>query len=97
MLRVTVELVPHGEEDRAYTIGTMLIANDGTGSLGYGNYGFAYCNTDNDNVIAIGTLQNFPRHLGAWQLIKRALSIKNSESNHVTDILGERLKQYKED
>jgi hypothetical protein len=38
MLRVTVELVPLGDESRAEVIGTAIIANDGTGTHSSGNY-----------------------------------------------------------
>ena len=44
MLRIKVELVPHGVESRAETLDEILIANDGTGHAtgpdegGYGNY-----------------------------------------------------------
>lgn len=34
MLRVKVELVPHGVEERAEVLDTILIANDGTGVCG---------------------------------------------------------------
>jgi len=38
MLRVKIELVPHGDESRAKTIGEMVIANDSTGTYENGNY-----------------------------------------------------------
>ena len=38
MMRVTVELIPHGDESRKRTIGKMEIANDGSGDLSCGNY-----------------------------------------------------------
>lgn len=38
MIRVTVELVPHGDESRKETIATGLIANDGNGTPRYGSY-----------------------------------------------------------
>lgn len=38
MLRVTVELIPHGVEERKRTLATMTIANEGTGTLEDGNY-----------------------------------------------------------
>jgi hypothetical protein len=39
MVRVTVELIPHGDESRPRTLGVMEIANDGTGTDHVGNYG----------------------------------------------------------
>lgn len=38
MIRVTVELLPRGSEYGKRTLGTMEIANDGTGDQFVGNY-----------------------------------------------------------
>lgn len=38
MLRCTIELVPHGFEERKRTIGIIEIANDGSGDYDQGNY-----------------------------------------------------------
>jgi hypothetical protein len=38
MIRVTVELLPHGSEENKRILGVMLIANDSTGSATVGNY-----------------------------------------------------------
>ena len=38
MLRVTVELLPHGFEKNKRTLAVLNIANDGTGSSDMGNY-----------------------------------------------------------
>jgi hypothetical protein len=38
MLRVTVELLPCGDESRRRTLASMDIANDGTGTRTVGNY-----------------------------------------------------------
>lgn len=37
-LRVTIELVPHGNEDLAEKVFSLYIINDGSGSKEYGNY-----------------------------------------------------------
>ena len=39
MIRVTVEMVPHGVEEKKYLLGTATIANDGSGSKTRGSYG----------------------------------------------------------
>ena len=93
MLRVTVELVPFGIEEDAQVIGTMLIANDGSGNSQYADYAFAYHNDSNPNVIAKGTVKHHARSLGFWPLVKRVLSATLDNSNDVTDILVERLKE----
>jgi hypothetical protein len=38
VIRVTVEMVPHGDENKKHTLGVLEIANDGTGTLESGNY-----------------------------------------------------------
>jgi hypothetical protein len=38
VIRVTVQLIPKGDERRARTLGTMDIANDGTGTEELGHY-----------------------------------------------------------
>lgn len=38
MIRVTVELIPKGDESRARRLGELRIANDGTGNQILGNY-----------------------------------------------------------
>lgn len=38
MIRVTIELLPHGHERNKRTLGTMEIANDGSGDVATGSY-----------------------------------------------------------
>lgn len=38
MIRCTIELIPHGQEDRKRVIGCVEIANDATGTNEVGNY-----------------------------------------------------------
>jgi hypothetical protein len=38
MIRVTVELLPHGDESRKRLLGLLYITNDGTGTPEVGNY-----------------------------------------------------------
>lgn len=38
MLRVTIEVIPKGDESRRRHLGTLEIANDGTGNSETGNY-----------------------------------------------------------
>jgi hypothetical protein len=95
VIRVTVEIVPFGEESQAYKVGTMLIANDGFGNSDYGNYGFAYQYDDRRDVpVAFGTIERFPRNLGAWALVKKVLNVRTDSKNQLTDILIERLESY---
>ncbi len=38
MIRITIQLIPKGDESRARTLGKMEIANDATGNQDVGNY-----------------------------------------------------------
>jgi hypothetical protein len=38
MIRVTIEMLPLGNESKKRHLGTVTIANDGTGTRGLGNY-----------------------------------------------------------
>lgn len=38
MIRVTIEMLPRGDESKARHMGTIEIANEGTGTLDLGNY-----------------------------------------------------------
>ena len=38
MIRVTIQLIPRGDESKARTLGTMEIVNDATGTPDVGNY-----------------------------------------------------------
>lgn len=93
MLRVTLEIVPFGIEAEAKEIGTMLIANDGTGNAGVGNYVFTY--TENDAQYN-GTVIDFPRSMGAWELVMRCLStydiITEDHEFEILELLEKRLK-----
>lgn len=91
MLRVTIELVPYGNEDEAREIGKMLIANDGTGDYRTGNYAFVYTYTDRDSQVARGTVHKFPRSLGAWSLVKKILNKTSEETTELTELLEDKL------
>ena len=63
MIRVTVELVPHGFEEMSDTIATAQITNDGTGTLDFGNYNCWFTDPDEgffDNWYK-ARVESFPR------------------------------------
>lgn len=73
MLRVTVELLPLGVESKRRTLGTVTIANDGSGSATSGNYDVKVLSS-NGRMLRRGRVLRFPRkRLGATQLLLRAL------------------------
>ena len=71
MLRITVELVPHGNENKKSIIGLMEIVNDKTGTEHLGNY---YYSLGNGNTINSGKYSGFNRSLGFWRLIEGILT-----------------------
>ena len=97
MLRVTIELVPYGIEEEAQVIGRMLIANDGTGNMKYGNYAYAYNFTDRPDVPAKGIVTHFNRSFGAWALLKKILNDKFGANDDLADKLVEMLAEYEEE
>jgi len=67
MLRVTLEIVPFGNEDRKRVLGTMEIAN--TTPVLSGQTGEYTCVLTSDRHDDIEhDLVNWPRKLGAWRL-----------------------------
>jgi hypothetical protein len=73
MIRVTVELVPHGREEHKRVLGRMVIANDGSGSPTAGNYEAAATGKA-PRVWKNATVRGFPRkRLLAWDLLYRVL------------------------
>jgi hypothetical protein len=74
MIRVIMEMVPHGEEDKKFFIGVCEIWNEGTGTLDHGNYRFRI-SKENPNVnITIGEVKQFPRLTkSGWHLLFECL------------------------
>ena len=66
MLKVTVELIPHGDEARTKQIGYMKIVNDGTGTHEVGNY---TVDVDGEEF----KVNAFLRIDGVWKLIEYCL------------------------
>ncbi len=76
MIRITVEMVPHGMESKKYEIGRAIIANDGTGNQTLGNYEYVINRVDGDKevVFAAGEIKGFRRReRPVWNLIYRML------------------------
>jgi hypothetical protein len=71
MLRITVELLPHGRPDRARHLGTALISNDGTGDETHANYVALFSKWGRPNETwRRGTVLRFPRQRrGPWDLL----------------------------
>ena len=66
MLRVTVELVPFGDEERKRKIAEAIIYNDGTGDFQAGNYVAGFCE---DGWLGSTTVKNHRRAQSVWVLV----------------------------
>lgn len=74
MIRVSIELVPHGVEERKRRIGTVEIWNDGTGTNARGNYGARTIKLDG-HTGRTATIKNWARlSRPVHELVKRALT-----------------------
>lgn len=87
MIRVTVELVPRGDETKKQHLGTAEIINDGTGTLETGNYTIHLSRWGQPKQAwKKGKLSGFPRlKLGPWDLLLLALAAT----------IGNRVKGYR--
>jgi hypothetical protein len=76
MIRVTVELLPGGNEEGKRHLGTAYIVNEGTGSAEIGNYRAQFSKWGEPEVIwKKGYVRGFPRKgLGPWDLLGVALA-----------------------
>lgn len=73
MIRVTVELLPYGDESRKQVLGRMAIVNDATGTPTRGNYHYA-ATGKSPQIWKRGGVKGFPRQrLLAWDLLYRVL------------------------
>jgi len=91
MLRVRVEVVPFGVESNSREIGQMIIANDGTGDSSSGNYVFVYSDTHGE--YGEGTVKDFARANGFWELVSECLSNPGEVDNEeLNNLLWERMK-----
>lgn len=89
MIRVIVDLVPHGDESRTRRIGLIEIANDATGNNVIGNYsvamttaephenayrrGIAITEAADPNEVRTAAVTGFERVRGVYALLYRAL------------------------
>lgn len=95
MLRITVELVPHGDEDRAKEIAQMVIANDGTGDPYLGNYeGWIGADEYTDEPAKFGIIKGHDRSKGVWELVRlmlKSILHENHTPNQEKQSLSQRL------
>lgn len=81
MIRVTIELLPHGDESQARHLGTIFISNDDTGTDDWGSYNVRLTKPSGTGW-RIGRVEHFPRRiLSAHDLLFRALKNTVGERN----------------
>lgn len=88
MIRITIEMVPKGDEHRAFVMAKGHIYNAGTGSWARGNYGANISKVAHFKALngggwwKQGKITDFPRtRLGVWDLLYRALRELVGERN----------------
>jgi len=91
MLRVTIDLVPYGDEDLAHPIGEMIIGNDHTYMDNTADYIYAY--HDDRGTEEFGHITRFDRNEGMWKLIARCLEEGNMEYTEFEDMLRSKFKE----
>ncbi len=82
MSRLTLTLIPRGDESKAKKISELEICNDQTSqNPEYGNYYFKMTSEEKENGLwARGRLKSFKRSRGYWQCVKDVLS--KIDTNH---------------
>lgn len=81
MLKATVELIPFGDFTRKSIIGELYITNDGSGTSKVGNYNYSISDIEFQGYLEKfkeGEYKQFPRKLGAWELVRRVLNKINN-------------------
>jgi hypothetical protein len=76
MLRVTVELIPNGDEEGKRKLAQLDIVNDGTGTAWNGHYDVLLTQFERDGTAFVTTerLRDFDRDMPALHLVSDALS-----------------------
>jgi hypothetical protein len=73
MIKITIELYPHGDEERKFIIGEGTIINDMTGTINSGNYRYEFITKK--SVVGIGGrvigFKRNKKHI--WSLLKECL------------------------
>jgi hypothetical protein len=96
MIRVTIQMIPRGDETKARHLGTVEIANDGTGNAQSGNYKVRLSRMDSaTNAWKTGAITGFDRiRRGPHDLLLMALlSIVGPRNRRLIDQLKDDAEQ----
>lgn len=80
MLRITVELLPHGDKHKRKIIGTGEIYNIGTDSNNNASYNCIFMEHDKEHSFT-SKVNKYPRKKGFWTLIEESLKESNQSYN----------------
>lgn len=70
MIRIKIEMVPGGDESKAYTLHKGTIINDASGTSTKGNYDFELSKRGGPGTYKKGRVEGFARRQqGAWKLL----------------------------
>jgi hypothetical protein len=76
MIRITVEMIPHGDETQKSLLGFMEIANDGTGGEMLGNYTGVFHSEYTSSSGRKGRVEGFHRQTqSVWSLVGAFLKL----------------------
>lgn len=89
-IRVTLEIIPRGDESKKFVAGTLDIENDGTGdsgnNVGIGHYNYVLrgpVSEDGqmykDEYWENGRMENFERKRGWWSCVKEVLNVAKTD------------------
>jgi hypothetical protein len=97
MLRITVELVPFGDEKRKRKIAEMVIANDLSGGYDTGGYqAWTAADDWSGDKDMYGKLSAFDRSQSVWELIRLMLEVirlERPKAPKEKDSLAQRLRK----
>jgi len=77
MLRITIEIVPFGNEEEQRILSIINIINDGTGSPRYGNYKVKRINFNKENQFPANDefeIKKYNRYDGYLKLIQKVIN-----------------------
>ncbi len=86
-IRVTMEIIPKGDESKKFVAGVIDIINDGTGDYGngqgIGNYDWRITGPVHEeygpDFWEKGRLEKFKRKRGWWSCVKEVLNIAKTD------------------
>lgn len=96
MLRVTIELIPFGNEENKRKIGEMVIANTGDGTGALGDYeAWTAPDSHSNEPLMFGKLKGYDRRQSVWELIRlmlESIRLEKHKPDKEKTSLSQRLK-----